>query len=122
MDLARFIAWARDRQGLSLRRLEKRAEDLNHAYIWRLEKGDRETPSTATVSKLSKALDLNEREQEIFLLLVKTDIDDALYQLMMDRPDIRIADIEPVATMSFRGNRPSSERDWLNLIDMVRGF
>lgn len=120
MDLAGFIAQERERKNLSFRGLEKRAGDLDHAYIWRLEKGDREMPSPATVQKLSQALQLDEREQQIFSLLVKMPIDDSLYRLITTRKDIPWSDIEPVATMSFRGNRPTTEGDWLRLIEMVR--
>lgn len=122
MEFGRYIAEIRDKKGFSLRELERRAGDLNHVYIWRLEKGDRDAPSDATVEKLSKALELTQREQEIVVLLLKTDIDDRLYDLMVERPDIPIEDIEPVATMSFRGNRPTDQAGWLKAIEMVKSF
>ncbi|MGH9421189.1 MAG: helix-turn-helix domain-containing protein, partial [Thermoanaerobaculia bacterium] len=80
MDLATFIAQARDKTDLSFRDLEKRAGDLNHAYIWRLSKGDH-APSVDTLKKLGIALSLNVREQKIFELLAKTDVDDVLYKV-----------------------------------------
>ncbi|HUD42602.1 MAG TPA: helix-turn-helix transcriptional regulator [Dokdonella sp.] len=122
MDFGRYIAEVRERKGFSLRELEKRADDLNHVYIWRLEKGDRDAPSAETIAKLTNALDLSQREREIVSLLLKSDIDDGLYALIVERPDIPLEDIEPVATMSFRGNRPSDQAGWLKLIDMVRSF
>lgn len=120
MGLAGFIAQAREKNGLSFRDLEKRAGDLNHAYIWRLEKGDRDTPSASTIEKLSQALLLDEREKQVFALLVKTPIDDVLYGLMLSRRDIPWDDFEPVATTSFRGKRPTTEADWIRLIEMFR--
>lgn len=122
MDFGRFIAQLRDAKGLSLRELERRADDLNHVYIWRLEKGDRDAPSETTVDKLSKALELTPREQEILGLLLKTEIDDNLFALMVAEPHIPIEDIEPVATMSFRGNRPTDQAGWRKLIDLVKSF
>lgn len=122
MEFGRYIAEIRDRKGFSLRELERRAGDLSHVYIWRLEKGDRDAPSDATVEKLAKALELTQREWEIVVLLLKTDIDDRLYELMVERPDIPIEDIEPVATMSFRGNRPTDQAGWLKAIEMVKSF
>ncbi len=122
MDFGRFIAQLRDGKGLSLRELERRAADLNHVYIWRLEKGDRDAPSETTVDKLSKALELTPREQEILGLLLKTEIDDNLFDLMVADPHIPIEDIEPVATMSFRGNRPTDQAGWRKLIDLVKSF
>lgn len=122
MDFGRYIAEVRERKGFSLRELEKRADDLNHVYIWRLEKGDRDAPSAETIAKLTNALELSQREREIVSLLLKSDIDDGLYALIVERPDIPMEDIEPVATMSFRGNRPSDQAGWLKLIDMVKSF
>jgi transcriptional regulator with XRE-family HTH domain len=120
MDLATFIVRARDRKDLSFRDLEKRAEDLSHAYIWRLARGEHGAPSAATIQKLGAALELTERQQRIFELLTKTSIDDALYQVMESRMDIAWDDIEPVATMSFRGARPTTEQDWVRLIETTR--
>lgn len=120
MDLATFIAQARDRKSLSFRDLEKRAGELNHAYIWRLEKGEQGAPSAATIQKLGAALELTERQQRIFEFLVKAPIDDALYRVMESRTDIAWDDIEPVATMSFRGVRPTTEDDWIKRIEATR--
>jgi HTH-type transcriptional regulator, competence development regulator len=120
MDLATFIAQERDRKSLSFRDLEKRAEDLNHAYIWRLAKGDQAAPSPETIKKLGVALELTERKQRIFALLVKASIDDALYRVMESREDISWEDIETVATMSFRGTRPTTEDEWIKRIELVR--
>ncbi|TDR45687.1 transcriptional regulator with XRE-family HTH domain [Tahibacter aquaticus] len=122
MDFGRYIADLRDKKRLSLRELEKRASDLSHVYIWRLEKGDRDAPSAATVEKLAKALELSAREHEIVSLLLKTEIDDQLFALIVERPDIAIEDVEPVATMSFRGNRPTDQPGWERLIEMVKSF
>jgi cyanate lyase len=120
MDLAAFIVQARDRKDLSFRDLEKRADDLNHAYIWRLAKGDQAAPSQDTIKKLGVALELTERQQRIFELLVKGPIDDALYGVMESRTDIPWEDIEPVATMSFRGARPTTEDEWIKRIELTR--
>ncbi len=122
MDFGRYIAELRDKKGLSLRGLEKKADDLNHVYIWRLERGEREAPSDTTIEKLTKALELTPRESEILSLLLRTELDDELYALMVERPDIPLEDIEPVATMSFRGNRPTDQAGWLRLIQLVKSY
>lgn len=120
MDLAGFIATMRERKELSFRDLEKRAGDLDHAYIWRLEKGDRVAPSEDTVTRLSQAFELDEREGEIFRLLAKSvTVDNALYHLMVSRQDIPWDVLEDVASMSFRGERPTSEEAWLKRINML---
>ncbi len=121
MDLACFIATMRERKNLSFRDLEKRAGNLDHAYIWRLEKGDRAAPSDDVVARLSHAFKLNDRESEIFRLLAKSvSIDDELYRLMLSRLDIPWEDFEDVAMMSFRGKRPNTEDAWLKRIELIQ--
>ncbi|HHK0531399.1 TPA: helix-turn-helix domain-containing protein [Pseudomonas aeruginosa] len=121
MDLAGFIATMRERKELSFRDLEKRADDLDHAYIWRLEKGDRAAPSEDVVTRLSNALELNQRESEVFHLLAKSvTVENALYRLMISRLDIPWEDFEDVATMSFRGERPNTEEAWLKRIQLIQ--
>lgn len=121
MDLAGFIATMRERKELSFRDLEKRAGDLDHAYIWRLEKGDRAAPSGEVVDRLSHALELDEREVEVFKLLAKSvTVEDSLYRLMVSRADIPWVDFEDVATMSFRGERPNTEDAWLKRIELIQ--
>ncbi|QND80530.1 helix-turn-helix transcriptional regulator [Pseudoxanthomonas mexicana] len=120
MDFGTYIADLRDKKGFSLRELEKKAGDLNHVYIWRLEKGDRDAPSADTLDKLFKALEMSPREQELGRLLIRTEIHDELFRIARDNTDIPISDIEPVATMSFRGSRPTDEAGWLRLIEFVK--
>ncbi|WP_394560470.1 helix-turn-helix domain-containing protein [Aquipseudomonas alcaligenes] len=121
MDLAGFIASMRERQELSFRELEKRAGDLDHAYIWRLEKGNKQAPSDDVVSRLGQALGLGHREAEVFKLLAKpVTIDDALYRLMMSREDIPWDVFEDAATMSFRGERPNTEEAWLKRVELIQ--
>ncbi len=110
MTLAKFIAQARERRELTLRQLESKAGDLDHAYIWRLEKGNRDKPSEATIEKLSKALQLDERENQIFVLLAERELDDTLYNIMLSRRDIKWSHLEPVATMSFRDNDQAQKK------------
>lgn len=120
MDLAGFIATMRERKELSFRDLEKRAGDLDHAYIWRLEKGDRAAPSDEVVARLSHALELDEREGEVFRLLAKSvTVDDALYDLMTSRVDLPWDVLEDAASMSFRGERPTTKEAWLKRINML---
>lgn len=120
MDFGTYIAELRERKGFSLRELERKAGDLSHVYIWRLEKGDRDAPSPETLDKLFKALELDPREQELGRLLIRTDMPDELFQIARDQVDIPITDIEPVATISLRGNRPTDRAGWLRLINFVR--
>lgn len=120
MDLAGFIASMRERKELSFRELEKRAGDLDHAYIWRLEKGDRVAPSEDVVDRLSQALELDAREGEVFHLLAKSvTVDNALFNLMVSRVDLPWDVLEDAASMSFRGERPTTEEAWMKRITML---
>lgn len=120
MDFGTYISELREKKGFSLRELERKAGELSHVYIWRLEKGDRDAPSQETLDKLFKALELDPREQELGRLLMRTEMPDELFQIARSQVDIPISDIEPVATMSFRGSRPTDRAGWLRLIDFVR--
>ena len=121
MDLAGFIASMRERKELSFRDLEKRAGDLDHAYIWRLEKGDRAAPSEDVVVRLSHALELDNLESDVFRLLAKSvTVENALYLLMLERKDIPWEDFEDVATMSFRGERPDTKEAWIKRIELIQ--
>lgn len=120
MTLAEFISRWRERRGLTLRQLETKAGDLDHAYIWRLEKGDRDKPSQETIERLASALKLTRREKDIFLLLARQEIEDSLYQVMQSRLDIDWSYLEPAATMSFRGQRPRTTEEWLKVIEFLK--
>jgi transcriptional regulator with XRE-family HTH domain len=121
MDLAEFIATMRERKELSFRDLEKRAHDLDHSYIWRLEKGDRVAPSDEVVARLGQALELDNRESQVFKLLAKSvAVETSLYQLMLERTDIPWEDFEDVATMSFRGERPNTKESWMKRIELIQ--
>jgi transcriptional regulator with XRE-family HTH domain len=118
MDLKTFLET--EKKGLSFRALEKRAGELDHAYIWHLVKGSKESPSEATVQKLAQALQLDVRQSQVLGQLAKGPVDDALCDLMLQRTDIPWDDFVPVMTTSLRGQRPTTQADWLKLIDFIR--
>lgn len=120
MDLKDFVSLKKD--GTSFRQLSERVEDLDHVYLWRLASGHRTAPSEDTVGKMARALELGPRDTEILALLSKTPIDDALFELINQHPEIPIEDIEPAATMSFRGTRPTTQDDWMKIIELVRSM
>lgn len=119
MDLAGFIRQVRDAKDLSFRDLEK-SSDLDHAYIWHLEKGTKTSPSAASLEKLAGALTLNERERDVLFLLAEQSVDDALFGLMMSRRDIEWDDFLDTVKVSSRGERPTTEESWLRRIERLR--
>lgn len=119
MKFADFLEKSRNNNELSFRQLEARSDELDHAYIYRLAKGDKVSPSENTVQKLATALQLSEREAGIFRLLAQQEIDDPLYEIMVVRDDLSWETLECAATMSNRGKRPSTEDEWLAYIKKI---
>lgn len=120
MELSGFLAAMRGRAELSLRGLKDRAEDLDHTYIYRLEKGDRGSPSQEVRQRLGAALSLDERERQILDLLSEQSVDDALYDIMMSDRTIPWDDLQDVARLSFRGERPTTKEAWMKRIRMIQ--
>ena len=54
----------REERGLSLRELAQLAE-IDHAYVYRLETGDKKLPSEEVLSKLVRALKASKREADM---------------------------------------------------------
>jgi transcriptional regulator with XRE-family HTH domain len=61
MSLGRYLAWARHRQGLSIRQLEQ-LSGVSRSAIARLEGDEVEQPSADTLVRLGRALELNETD------------------------------------------------------------
>jgi HTH-type transcriptional regulator, competence development regulator len=59
-----MIQTMREERGLSLRELGQLA-NTDHAYIYRLETGDKESPSDEVITKLVRALKLEKRDADI---------------------------------------------------------
>lgn len=120
MELSGFLAAMRGREEVSLRGLKERAEELDHTYIYRLEKGDRGSPSPEVQERLAGALRLSERERQVLALLTEQSLDDALYRIMMSDLSIPWDDLRDVARLSFRGERPTTEDAWMKRIRMIQ--
>lgn len=119
MDLAGFIKQERGEKELSFRDLD-RASELDHAYIWRLEKGTKTSPSEASLEKLAGALGLDDRQRDVLYLLAEQSVDDALFNIMLSRRDIEWNLLRDVSRVSNRGKRQTTEESWLKLIERMR--
>src|ERR1700686_3875399 len=74
----------REERGLSLRELAQLA-DIDHAYIYRLETGDKESPSEEALSKLVRALKVGKREADMLRYLAEHgETDPGLVTLVLD--------------------------------------
>ena len=115
--LGLIIRFFRDRKGLSLRELGRQI-DVDHAYIHRLERGDKHTPSLKLLERLVAALNVSEREKQILLVAVQApDSDPALAQYALENDDVTPDEYRTAASVAFRGTgRPDPE----SLIKKVR--
>lgn len=95
----------RERRGLSLRELARLA-DVDHAYIHRLETGDKESPSPEVLARLTKALKPDKREVDILHYLSSHgDTARELVELTIDDPTVSAEIFTAVAGMAHRGKR-----------------
>ena len=106
----------REQRGLSFRELGRLA-DLDHAYIYRLETGDKEDPSADALGKLARALKAGKREVDMLQFVSqnpKTPIQ--LVELTLQDPTISFNVFAGAAGFAFRGKRP----DFPELIARLR--
>jgi transcriptional regulator with XRE-family HTH domain len=109
----------REERKLSLRELGKLA-DTDHAHLYRLETGAKESPSSELLTTLSRTLKLDARRSHIFRFMVGRSTDERLIDLILENQDIPLVDFESAAKMSFRGKRPNSKEAWLKVIKQIR--
>jgi HTH-type transcriptional regulator, competence development regulator len=107
----------REERRLSLRELAQLG-DIDHAYIYRLETGDKESPSEEALSKLIRALKVGKREADMLRFLAEhTQVDPALVAHVRSDPTVTLDVFRAVAGVAFRGTgRP----DYPKLVERVR--
>jgi transcriptional regulator with XRE-family HTH domain len=107
----------REQRGLSLRELGQLA-DIDHAYIYRLEAGDKESPSEEVLAKLIRALKAGKREGEMLRYLAEhPQVDPGLVEHAIADPTVSLEVFCSVAGVAYRGTgRP----DYAKLVERVR--
>jgi transcriptional regulator with XRE-family HTH domain len=107
----------REHRGLSLRELAQLAS-IDHAYIYRLETGDKESPSEEVVTKLVRALKVGKREADLLHYLADhPHVDVELAAHALADATVTIEEFSSVAGVAFRGaGRP----DYPKLFERVR--
>ncbi len=98
----------RDRRTLSIRELGRLAT-IDHAYIYRLELGDRTSPSPERIARLLSVLKANVRDTAMVKWLVEhSDTWDDLVEYCLDDPSVTIEEFTMAAGVRHRGNaRPT---------------
>lgn len=118
MNFGAALRHFREERTLSLRELAT-LSGVDHAYIHRLEAGDKSAPSSEVLDKLSRGLRLTAHKRRILELLASTDtMDEQLFELALEAPE-RYDLVRVAATMSFRGARPQSKADWTEKLNQI---
>lgn len=117
LGLGVLLQALREQRGLSLRELGQ-LSGVDHAYIYRLETGDKEAPSEEVLTKLIRALKLGKREAEMLrYVAAHADTDPGLIAHVLKDSSVSIEVFTAAAGAVYRGIvRP----DYPKLIDRVR--
>ncbi len=110
----------RGARGLSPREVSK-LSGLDHAYVYRLETGEKEAPSDDALGRLFRALKPTKRQEHILRFLVGRDVAlDLVDATIVDDPSVAVEDFESAAQMSFRGKRPTGVLEWRKVMGRIR--
>lgn len=94
----------REKRKLSLRELAQIAE-VDHAYIYRLETGEKYSPSEEVLSKLIRALKPDKRESSLLHYLAKQpETDSALVKHTFEDQSVSFDVFKIAANAAFRGS------------------
>jgi transcriptional regulator with XRE-family HTH domain len=107
----------REERGLSLRELMQLA-GIDHTYIYRLETGDKESPSEEVLSKLIRALKAGKREADMVRYLAEhPETDAGLVAHVLGDQAVSFDIFLSAAASVFRG---TARPDYAQLIQRVR--
>src|SRR5688572_22710751 len=101
----------REGRGLTLRELGTLC-GIDHAYIHRLEKDEKTSPSEDVVEALVRSLKVNARRGRMLKALAGRNTDEQLVDLFLDEEELPVEVFESLVTMSFRGKRPDGKDEW----------
>ena len=102
-----LLRWLRDKRGLSLREVAQLA-GVDHAYVYRLETGMKESPSDEVLSKLIRTLRAGRREAEILhYLAAHTHTDAELVAQVLKDQTVTYEIFASAAGATFRGRYTS---------------
>ncbi len=102
----------REERGLSLRELGTLC-GIDHAYIHRLERGEKTAPSGRVLGAIVRTLKLDRQRASLLRMLVGKTVNKRLIDVFLeDGDDLPLELLEPAHQMSFRGKRPVTMDDW----------
>lgn len=107
----------RCRRGLTVREVGK-LSDIDHAYVHRLETGEKTKPSSELIGKLLKTLKTSERDSAIVKWLAEyPEANPELVEFVLDDPGIEVDVFTVAASARHRG---SGRPDPATLIERVQ--
>jgi transcriptional regulator with XRE-family HTH domain len=104
--LGSWLRGLREATGLSLREVAQRGE-VDHAYVYRLETGAKESPSGEVIEKLASALKSSKRDGDILRFLAErpgTDV--GLVEFARRDASVTTDEFRMLTTFVNRGARP----------------
>lgn len=119
MTFGRFLKTLREKKDLKIRELARLSQQ-DPAYVYRLEEGEKSSPSEAVIKSLIRSLRLNEREAHVLGLLAEREIDENLINLVLNNDQILLVDFESASRASFRESPPRTEEEWLKYLQKIR--
>lgn len=115
--LGTMLRFLRERTRLKLREVSQLSE-VDHAYIYRLETGEKDSPSEEILNKILKVLKPTDRERQMTELLVRRpNTDPELVTYVLADESIGFDVFEGAAVMAFRG---AARPDMAKLISRVK--
>ena len=94
----------RKRRGLTLREVAQLA-DIDHAYLQRLEIGEKTSPSDEVIGRLARALKASKRETQMLHFLARyADMRSSIVEFVLDDPAITYEEFRGLATYAYRGS------------------
>ncbi|MCZ0954703.1 MAG: helix-turn-helix transcriptional regulator [Rhodospirillaceae bacterium] len=118
MSFGHTLKRFREARNLSLREFGKLCE-IDHAYIFRLEREEKTAPSEPVVNTFVRTLKLSPRRSRLLRLMVGKSINHTLIDLFIDDEGLPLDLLEPAYQMSFRGKRPVTKDDWRAHVDRL---
>lgn len=105
----------REERRLSLRELAQLA-DVDHAYVHRLETGEREAPSDEMLGKLVRGLKAQKREAEMIRFLAQHgQTTPGVVRFALEDPSVSLEEFSTLAGAVFRGTT-----DYASILKIIR--
>jgi HTH-type transcriptional regulator, competence development regulator len=115
-SFGRLLRRLREARGLSLRELGVLSA-VDHAYIQRLETGERESPSLDILDRLVRHLKADEREGAILKVLPNLEAPQDLVDFVLADKSVDLRDFQSAAQLKYRGR---ARAKWAEVIGHIR--